>query len=190
MHKHKLIFGKQQFNYNFNNRKNWWQTNYEKYKMLHVYSHEYFMNFGSLNYTSWNCTGRWSWSKLPLLTHHPLAHPHRIIVSKLTTSIVFRCISTSINGMQVYHTLSRFHYIITRQKIIHKHELIFGKQPTVHNNNFNNRKNWLQTNYKIVIVHVYSHENFMLKLRVFKLHTKMILQQTPSSDTPTSGTPT
>ena len=26
-------------------------------------------------FSSWNFTGRWSWSKLPLLTHQPLAHP-------------------------------------------------------------------------------------------------------------------
>ena len=29
---------------------------------------------------------------------------HRIIKNKLTTSIVFRCMFTEVNGMQVYHT--------------------------------------------------------------------------------------
>ena len=38
--------------------------------MLHVYSHENFMNFVSLNFT-----GRLSCNKLHLLTHQPLAHP-------------------------------------------------------------------------------------------------------------------
>ena len=36
---------------------------------------------------------------------------------------------------------------------------------------------------------VYSHKNVMVQLRIFKLHRKMVLQQTPSSDTPTSGAP-
>ena len=43
------------------------------------------------------------------------------------------------------------------------------------------------------MLHIYSHENFMLKFWIFKLyilklHRKTILQQIPSSDTPTSGT--
>ena len=44
------------------------------------------------------------------------------------------------------------------------------------------------------MLHVYSHENAMLELWIFKLHIlklnrKTILQQAPYSDTPTSGTP-
>ena len=35
------------------------------------------------------------------------------------------------------------------------------------------------------MLHVHSHENFMLELRILKLHRKTILQ-TPSSDTPIS----
>ena len=42
------------------------------------------------------------------------------------------------------------------------------------------------------MLHVYSQEKFMLELRILdilKLHRKTVLQQTHSSDTPTSGTP-
>ena len=39
------------------------------------------------------------------------------------------------------------------------------------------------------MLHAYSHDNFMLELRIVKLHRKTILQQTPSSDTPTSAAP-
>ena len=71
---------------------------------------------------------------------------HRIINTKQTASI--RCISTQINGMQVYIIHSdismnkyiykvRFVYII-RTKIMRKHELLNNKQ---FNYNFNNRKN-------------------------------------------------
>ena len=42
--------------------------------------------------------GQWSWCAL-----------HKIILNKLTASIVFRCMSTQINGMQVYHTLGYFY---------------------------------------------------------------------------------
>ena len=31
------------------------------------------------------------------------------------------------------------------------------------------------------MLHVCSHENFIFELRIIKLHSKMILQQTPSS---------
>ena len=71
---------------------------------------------------------------------------HRIINTKQTKYI--RCISTQINGMQVYIIHSdismnkyiykvRFVYII-RTKIMRKHELLNKKQ---FNYNFNNRKN-------------------------------------------------
>ena len=36
------------------------------------------------------------------------------------------------------------------------------------------------------MLHVYSYENLMLELRIFKVHRKTTLQQTPSTDTPTS----
>ena len=39
------------------------------------------------------------------------------------------------------------------------------------------------------MLHVYSHENYMLELWILKLHRKTSLQQTPSSDAPTAGTP-
>ena len=71
---------------------------------------------------------------------------HRIINTKQTASI--RCISTQINGMQVYIIHSdismnkyiykvRFVYIL-RTKSMRKHELLNNKQ---FNYNYNNRKN-------------------------------------------------
>ena len=42
------------------------------------------------------------------------------------------------------------------------------------------------------MLHVNSHKNFMLELwilHILKLHRKTVLQLTPSSDTPASGTP-
>ena len=36
------------------------------------------------------------------------------------------------------------------------------------------------------MLHVCSHKNFVLELQIVKLHRKIILQQTPASDTPTS----
>ena len=61
---------------------------------------------------------------------------------------------------------------------MHKHELIFGKQQQ-----FQQQKKLIANLYS----YVYSHKNFIFELRIVKLHRKMILQQTPSSDTPTSG---
>ena len=70
---------------------------------------------------------------------------HRIIPNNLTANIVVRCISTY-KGMQVYimykdismnkhiykvrFVTLKFLYII-KYKIMHKHELYFGKQQTV-----------------------------------------------------------
>ena len=69
----------------------------------------------------------------------------------------------------------------TRTKIMHKHEVIFGNQQTV------------STTEKIDYKRILSLRCFMsilTKISVlnFRSLKEMILQQTPSSDTPTSGT--
>ena len=67
-------------------------------------------------------------------------------------------------------------------KILHKHEFFLANNKQF-NCNFNNMKRLRSMNAS------YSHANFMLDLWILKLHRKTILQQTPSSDTPTSGKP-
>ena len=70
-------------------------------------------------------------------------------------------------------------------KIMHKHELIIGKQQRFH------QQKKLIANIQFEKYECFMsilHKNFIFELRIVKLHRKMILQQTPSSDTPTSGT--
>ena len=55
---------------------------------------------------------------------------------------------------------------------MHKHELIFGKQQQ-----FQQQKNWLQTNsLRSMNASCLFSKNFIIDLRIIKLHRKMILQ--------------
>ena len=67
---------------------------------------------------------------------------------------------------------------------MHKHELIFGKQQRFHQQK--KLIAYIQFEKYECFMSIL-HKNFIFELRIVKLHRKMILQQTPSSDTPTSG---
>ena len=66
---------------------------------------------------------------------------------------------------------------------MHKHDYFLAN-----NNSFNKKMDYKQIVWEAWMLHVYSHKNFIFDVRIIKFHRMMILQQTPSSDTPTSGT--